>query len=193
MPCTHTVTMHFSHGSRYFDSGNVQKRATKSDTSGHCLFLTFLGALGASRASYSESIVSCSCWAAVLTMYNPLTAGSYHDTQQSPPSHLQLLAGYLCGDVHACPSNEDPNQDIAQPQLGLACTPWCMEDHVDRYTDKTNAPCPIQLAGPREHGILHIFAMPPQEQSSSNCFSYKKTAQQHCQLIHISHPSMYAI
>ena len=27
----------FSHGRRFFDSRNVQKRATKSDTSGHCL------------------------------------------------------------------------------------------------------------------------------------------------------------
>ena len=30
----------FSHGRRFFDSRNVQKRATKSDTSGHCLLCT---------------------------------------------------------------------------------------------------------------------------------------------------------
>ena len=38
-PCENCVR--FSHGSRFFDLRNVQKRATKSDTSGHCLLLRF--------------------------------------------------------------------------------------------------------------------------------------------------------
>ena len=32
-----TFRVRFSYGSVLFDSRNVQKRATKSDTSGHCL------------------------------------------------------------------------------------------------------------------------------------------------------------
>ena len=35
--CASQKTVRFSHGRRFFDSRNVQKRATKSDTSGHCL------------------------------------------------------------------------------------------------------------------------------------------------------------
>ena len=31
------ILVRFSHGRRFFDSLNVQKRATKSNTSGHCL------------------------------------------------------------------------------------------------------------------------------------------------------------
>ena len=35
LPCENHVQ--FLHGCRFFDSHNEQKRATKSDTSGHCL------------------------------------------------------------------------------------------------------------------------------------------------------------
>ena len=34
----HAKGVRFSHGRVFFDSHNVQKRATKSDTSGHCLW-----------------------------------------------------------------------------------------------------------------------------------------------------------
>ena len=38
-PCENRAR--FSHGHRFFDSRNVQKRATKSDTSAHCLLPTW--------------------------------------------------------------------------------------------------------------------------------------------------------
>ena len=38
----------FSHRRRFFDSRNVQNRATKSDTSGHCLVQTNAGAVSES-------------------------------------------------------------------------------------------------------------------------------------------------
>ena len=37
---SHFFRVQFSHGRVFSDSRNVQKRATKSDISGHCLVLT---------------------------------------------------------------------------------------------------------------------------------------------------------
>ena len=41
----HTFSVQFSHGRVFSDSHNVQKRLTKSDTSGHCLLVTVMDKL----------------------------------------------------------------------------------------------------------------------------------------------------
>ena len=63
-----TLCEWFSHGRRFFDSRNVQKRATKSDTSGHCLWL--------SPGPWPDS--KCSKTVEVARNKTPLSARDYN-------------------------------------------------------------------------------------------------------------------
>ena len=49
------IAVGFLHGSRFFDTRNVQKRETKSDTSGHCLVQ--IKAIQYSQVSILNSVV----------------------------------------------------------------------------------------------------------------------------------------
>ena len=148
-----TFCVLFSHGSVLFDTLNVQKRAIKSDTSGHCLL---------TLPSRSPHSAPAQLHAAPTPLSSRLTA--------SPPSRCQHTARTV---THTTP----PHAALAQRHAGLT-PPSCRPHAAARRSSLSprpppHPPPPLPL---RLTHRPHAAATPPSRTRAAVCSPHAAVA-----------------